>query len=38
MVRGDPEIRADGRFAGLPILAMTANASLADREAAWRRA
>ena len=26
-------IRADGRFAGLPILAMTANASLADREA-----
>ena len=30
--------RADGRFAGLPILAMTANASLADREAAWRRA
>ena len=31
-------IRADGRFAGLPILAMTANASLADREAAWRRA
>ena len=30
-------IRADGRFAGLPI-AMTANASLADREAAWRRA
>ena len=27
-------IRADGRFAGLPILAMTANASLADREAA----
>ena len=24
-------IRADGRFAGLPILAMTANASLADR-------
>ena len=30
-------IRADGRFAGLPILAMTANASLADREA-WRRA
>ena len=30
-------IRADGRFAGLPILAMTANASLADREAAWRR-
>ena len=28
---------ADGRFAGLPILAMTANASLADREAAWRR-
>ena len=31
-------IRADGRFAGLPIPAMTANASLADREAAWRRA
>ena len=31
-------IRADGRFAGLPILAMTANASLADCEAAWRRA
>ena len=30
-------IRADGRFAGLPIPA-TANASLADREAAWRRA
>ena len=27
-------IRADGRFAGLPIPAMTANASLADREAA----
>ncbi|HBO5217739.1 TPA: response regulator, partial [Pseudomonas aeruginosa] len=26
-------IRADGRFAGLPILAMTANAALADREA-----
>ncbi|MBK4532542.1 response regulator, partial [Enterobacter cloacae] len=26
-------IRADGRFAGLPILAMTATASLADREA-----
>ena len=36
--RGDPRIRADGRFAGLPIPAMTANASLADREAAWRRA
>ena len=31
-------IRADGRFAGLPIPAMTANASLADREAAGRRA
>ena len=30
-------IRADGRFAGLPILAMTANASLADREACRRR-
>ena len=29
-------IRADGRFAGLPIPAMTANASLADREACPR--
>ena len=38
MVSRRPEIRADGRFAGPPILAMTANASLADREAAWRRA
>ena len=28
-----PEVRADGRFARLPITAMTASASLADREA-----
>ena len=33
MVSRRPGESADGRFAGLPILAMTANASLADREA-----
>ena len=31
-------IRADGRFAGLPILAMTAKRLAGRREAAWRRA